>query len=133
MGLAQLPILDPLMVYHHGVCAALGLNPENTSPLQIAYAIRDLKNPLTGTLAERERVVVWLKSCVAECLAAGDGKYANFLEEVTWGIERGEHLAVRRKDDHDTLHDGEEDGASEEPVVNGSSMSISDKPSGREG
>jgi hypothetical protein len=33
----------------------------------------------------------------------------------------------------DTLHDGEEGGATEEPEVNGSSMSISDKPSGIEG
>lgn len=34
---------------------------------------------------------------------------------------------------HDTLQEGEEGAATEEPVVNGKSMSISDKPSGIEG
>ena len=58
-----------------------------------------------------------IRAYVQECRALGyDALADDLLEKI-----------------HDTLQDGEAGAVSEDPVVNGSSMSISDKPSGSEG
>lgn len=122
-------ITDQLMAYHRGVCEALGISPDECSPQEAVEEIRRLvarptagfAPPLKTMLAERERCA----RIVGQYITTRAGRDL-WVNDILIEIQK----AIRA---HDTLQDGEAGAETDEPRVKGSSMSISDKPSGIEG
>lgn len=139
MDMPTFPIQDQLMIYHRAVCEALELPYTDFSPPQVVVEIRSLMArpsagfapPLKAMLAERDTICSYLHSAADRAGKAANESHpwdaAATLRNVAIQVYNGAHLL------HVTLQDGEAGAATEEPVVKGNSMSISDKPSGIDG